>query len=100
MRSSHELGNALFHFRDGSHVIPEQRGKRFSVLPIRALWQKRFDSVPHKEDLEIDRLLGPERAVVVEGRDTFFGFNKIWRTFPGYSVDKINNRLLCRSIVP
>ena len=39
------------------------------LLPLRVLGRQRLDPVKRERDLEVDRLLRPQRAVVVEGRD-------------------------------
>src|SRR5262245_56224162 len=100
MSSSHELGNTLSHFRDGFDVIPEQRSKRFSVPPLGMLWQERFDSIPHEQDLEINRLLRPERTVVIERRDSLFWPNEIRRAFLCYPLNKLDDRFPGCSLVP
>ena len=53
----------------GLHVALEQRGERLLVLPLRMLRRERLHAVEREEQLEIHRLLGPERAVVVERGD-------------------------------
>ena len=45
--------------------------ERLRRLPFRMLWRK-VDAVECKGKLKIDRLFGPERAVVIEGGDTLF----------------------------
>ena len=51
------------------HIALEQRGERLLVLPLRMLRREGLDAVEGEEHLEIHRLLGPERAVVVERGD-------------------------------
>jgi hypothetical protein len=48
------------------HVALEQGGKRLLVLPFGMLRREGFYTVDGEEELKIDRLLGPQRAVVVE----------------------------------
>jgi hypothetical protein len=45
--------------------------KRLFALPLGMLRRQRLHTVEREEELEIHRLLGPERAVVVEGGDAF-----------------------------
>src|SRR5580704_15902068 len=83
----HQLWDPFWHFGDGSHVAPEQRSKRFFVPPFRMLWQECFQSISNKEHLEVDWLLSPERAIIVERRDPLFWLNEIGRAFLCYSLD-------------
>jgi len=84
----------------GFHVALEQGGKRLFVLPFRMLWRQRFDAVHREEKLEIQRLLGPERAVVVEGRDALGHRNKIGGAFLGDFFDEGGDGLFGRAVVP
>src|SRR5437899_1265847 len=45
------------------------------------LRRERLHPVDPKLELEIDRLLGPKRSVVIEGCYSLFGLNKISRSF-------------------
>jgi hypothetical protein len=38
-------------------------------FPFWMLRRERLDAIHCKQELEVDRLLGPERAVVIKGRD-------------------------------
>ena len=49
-------------------VALEQRGEGLLVLPFRVLRRERLDPVEGERKLEVHRLLGPQRAVVVERR--------------------------------
>jgi len=51
-------------------------------------------------ELKINRLLGPERAVVIESRDALFGLYEVGRTFFGYSLNERDDRFLRRGVVP
>ena len=51
------------------------------VLPFRVLWRHGLNAVEGERDLEIDRLLGPQRSVIVERRDTL-GKRSLWQHDP------------------
>ena len=51
------------------------------------------------EELQVDRLLGPERAVVVEDGDTLWDGNKLGRALPRRRRDELDDGLLCRRVV-
>ena len=59
------------------HVPLEQRGEGFLVLPFGMLWCEFLDTVEREEDLEIHRLLGPQRAVIVEHGDALSGWHEV-----------------------
>ena len=70
MRRRHDLQQALLAGRrERLHVAFEQRLERLLGLPLRMLRRQRLDAIEREGELEIDRLLGPQRAVVVEGGD-------------------------------
>ena len=58
------------------HVALEQRGKRLLRFPLGMLRREHLHALERKDELEIHRLLGPERAVVVEGGDALGGGTK------------------------
>ncbi len=47
--------------------------ERLLLLPLRMLRSQRLDPVKHETELEIEWLLSPKRAVVVEDGDAIFG---------------------------
>ena len=51
------------------NVALQQRSEWLFGLPLGMLWGERLNAIERKQELEIHRLLGPERAVVVERRD-------------------------------
>src|SRR6266550_2196657 len=61
---------------------------------------ERLDAVEREHDLEIHRLLSPERAVVVEGRDALVRWNEVGRTFLGNLRDEFSDGFLRRAVVP
>jgi hypothetical protein len=50
--------------------------------------------------LEISRLLAPQRAVVIEGRDALGGRHEIRAALRGDADDEVDDRFLRRAIVP
>ena len=82
------------------HVALEQRGERLLVLPLGMLRGERLHAVEREEELEIHRLLGPERAVVVEDRDALGGRDEVGRALLRHLLDEVDDRLLRRAVVP
>jgi hypothetical protein len=58
-------------------IALEQRGKRLLVLPFRVQRSERLDAIESESKLEIHRLLRPQRAVIVEGRDALGGWHEV-----------------------
>ena len=81
-------------------VSLEQRGERLLVLPLRALGRERLHAVERKRKLKIHRLLGPQRAVVVEHRDARCGRYEVLPTLRGDALYEINDRLPGLAVVP
>ena len=63
-------------------------------------WCENLHAIHGKRQLEIHRLLGPQRAVVVERRDPFAGRDEIRSAFPGDLGHEVQDRLLRPAIVP
>ena len=82
------------------HVALEQRGKGLFVFPLGMLRRERLHAIEREEELEIHRLLGPERAVVVEGGDAFGGRDKVWRAVLRDLSDKCDDGFLRPAVVP
>ena len=61
---------------------------------------KRFHSVDSKEKLNVGRLFGPERAIVVEDGNTHLERHEIGTSFNGYSGHKIQNGRFREPIAP
>ena len=78
MCGHHDFDEAFFTGGgEALHVAGEDGFERFGVVPLGVLEARRFYTVEGKEELEIERLLTPEGAVVVEDGDAIFGFDKI-----------------------
>ena len=84
----------------GFQVALEQRGERLLVLPLRMLRRERLHPVEREDQLEIHRLLGPERAVVVERGDALGGRHELRAAFFRGCLDELDDSFLCRAVVP
>ena len=62
--------------------------------------RERLDAVEREEQLEVHRLLGPERAVVVEGGDALGGRDEVRRALLRHLRDEVDDGLLGRAVVP
>ena len=91
---------ALTACEGGFHVAPEQRGERLLRFPFRMPGRKLPDAIQHEEELEVHRLLGPERAVVVEDRDAFGRRHKVRPAVLRHLRDEVRDGFLCRPVVP
>ena len=81
-------------------VALDHRLERLRVPPLRMLRRQRLHPIDRERELEIDRLLGPERAVVVEGGDALLDRNEIRPALLGHAIDEGDDRLLRRTLVP
>jgi hypothetical protein len=61
---------------------------------------QRLQAVEHEVKLDGQRLLAPERAVVVEGRDAFRHRHEIRRAWRRHPLDDGDDRLLGGTVVP
>ena len=86
--------------KGGFHVAAQDRCKGFFGLPFRMLRGQRLDAVEDEERLEIHRLFRPERAVVVEYRNTFGSRHEIRTAFAGRALDEIDNGFFGGTVLP
>jgi hypothetical protein len=86
--------------RQRPRIALEHRLERLRVLPFRVLRRQRLDAVEREGKLEIDRLLGPQRAVVVERGDPLLGWDEVRPALLGHRLDEFDDRLLGRALVP
>ena len=61
---------------------------------------ERHHPVEREHDLAVDRVLDPERAVLVEGGEPVLGRHEVGAAGLGGGVDEIEDRLLGRAVVP
>ena len=90
----------LAELGDGRLVPRENGGEGQAVLPARMRRSENPDAVEREHGLRIERMLDPERAVLIEGRDPVLrrdigGFRSV-----GDGLDEIQNRLPRRSVIP
>src|SRR5215470_18026036 len=61
---------------------------RLRRLPLRMLWGQRVEAIGYERELEVDRLLSPQRPVVVEGGDAFRHGHELLPAGRGHTPDK------------
>ncbi len=64
------------------------------------LRRESLDAVKRESLREIDRLLGPQGTVIVEGGDAFGHRHKARRAFPGHLFDEGDDGLLRCRVIP
>ena len=80
MRGSNDLDQCMFAARAHAlHVAGQQRLERLLVLPLRVHRRQLLHAVHRKQELEVQGLLSPERAVVIERRNAFVERHEIGR---------------------
>ena len=84
----------------GVHVALQHRRKRLLFAPFRMLRREFADTVDDEQQLEIQRLFRPERAVVVEHGDTFGRRHEICRVPRTRLVDEVDDRPFRRRVTP
>ncbi len=82
------------------HVAGEDRLERLMLSPFRVLGRHRFDAVEHEHALKVERLLRPERAVVVEGRDAIARRHVVLAARIGDGVHEIDDARLRLAVIP
>src|SRR5205807_2153884 len=101
MAHRHDLHEALLTRSQERLLVARKHSReRLLLFPFRMLRGERLYPVNGEGELEINRLLRPERTVVIEGRETLFGLNEIRRTFLCDALDKGNDSFLRRGVVP
>ena len=84
----------------GLHVALEHGLERLLFLPLGVLRREGLDAVEGEGLRKIHRLLGPQRAVVVEGGDALGHRHKSRRAFPRHLFDEGDDGLLRCGVVP
>ena len=64
------------------------------------LGRQRHDPVEREHHLAVDRVLDPQRAVLVEGGEPVLGRHEVGAARFGGGADEIEDRLLGRAVVP
>ena len=97
----HDLHQALLAGRRHRlHVVFQQPLERLLRLPFGVFGREGLDAVEGERDLEVHRLLGPQRAVVVEHGDAVGGCDEAGRTGRRHVGDEPDDRRLRRALVP
>jgi hypothetical protein len=81
-------------------VTREQVAERLSRLPLRVLRREGLHAVERELELEVNRLLGPERAVVVERGDPFRRGHEVLPAGRRDTPDEAYDRAFGRPVVP
>ena len=101
MCDHHDFKHRVFAARERAlQVALEQRGKGLLVLPFRMLRSQHLHPVEREEELKIHRLLGPERAVVIERGDAGFGCDVFQTGLVRGRAHELDNRLLSGPVIP
>ena len=101
MRGHDNLENGLFAARECTlQIALEQRGERLLALPLRVLGCKGLHAIQSECQLKIHRLLRPEGAVVIEGRDALGGRYEIGGACRCHLFHEFDYGLLGFAIVP
>jgi hypothetical protein len=100
VRRGHDPEDGLLALRERAlHVSGEERLVGLLRLPLGVPGRHRLHLVEREGELEVDRLLGPEHAVVVEDGDTLGRLHE-----PGalarHLGHELEDRLLRLSVVP
>ena len=84
----------------GFQIALEQRGERFLGFPFGMLRRERLHAVEREVELNGNRLLTPERAVVVERGDAFRDWHEVRGAGLGDLFDEGHDGLLGWPVVP
>src|SRR5271155_1076034 len=101
MRDRDDIENAAFTAgKRAFEIALEQRGERLLDLPLWMQRGERFHAIERERTLEIDRLLGPKGAIMVEGRNALGLAHNVGRPLFRHAVDERRDRLLRYGIIP
>ena len=101
VRRHHQLGQSLHTRRPQRFLIVfEHRLKRLRGAPFRVLRCERLDTVQGEGELDVERLLGPERPIVVEDGDARWRRHVVWPLLSGHRLDEREDAPLRLTIVP
>jgi hypothetical protein len=96
-RLEHRL---LAERHEGLHVVLEHRLVRLALAHRRILRRERLQAILREEKLDLQGLLAPQRAVVVERRDPPGRRHEIRPASLRHACDKVQDRRLRRSRIP
>ena len=101
VRCRHDLEQTTLACRgDGFAIAFEHAFEGLLLLPLRMLRRQRLDAVEREGELHVDRLLRPERAVVVEHGDPLRRRHEVCSALPRDPADEVDDRPLCLALVP
>src|SRR5207249_7260608 len=78
----------------------EQRGEWLLVFPFGMIGRECLHAVDCEGKLEIDWLLGPQGAVVVEGGDALGGWHEVGRALFRHAFDETHDGIPGCRVVP
>src|SRR5439155_33364 len=78
----------------------EHRLERLLVLPLGIFRRELLHAVEHECHLHIHRLLAPQRAIVIEGRDALRQWHEIGRALVRHPRNECDDGLLRGAVVP
>ena len=90
----------LVEFGHRHLVVREHRLEGLGGFPFLMLGSQRFHSVQREYGLCVQRMLHPQRAILVEGGNPVFRGNVIRTGLVAGSLNELNNRLLGWSVIP
>jgi hypothetical protein len=100
VRRREQLENAVLAARERALNVAREHGlEGLAVGPVRVLRRERAHAVERERELHVDRLLGPERAVVVERRDALGRGHEV-RSGRGDARDEADDRIPRGSGIP
>lgn len=82
------------------YISVQDRLERIRIVPFRVQGSERLHAIEGEGHLGVHRLFDPKRAIVIERRDAIGRRDKIRSIGFGDSVDKIDDRLLRRRVIP
>ncbi len=101
MGGGHDLEQALLARRlHRLHVVLEYALEGLLRLPLRVLGRERLHPIEREGDLDVDRLLGPQRAVVIESGDALRGGHEVRASLRSDARHEADDGLLRRAVVP
>ena len=101
VRGRHDLEHALLaHQGELGAVVGQHRAERLVVRHSGWRADHRLDAIHGEDGLEIHRLLGPQRAVIVEGGDALGHGHPVAAAGRRGARHEIDDRLLVRAVVP
>jgi hypothetical protein len=96
-----DFGPVLFcEMADRRHVVGEHAFERFLGFPLRMLCREHVHTVEREHSLPIERVFDPERAILIEGRDTVFRCDERLIRLIGGGANEIQDALFRRPVVP